>query len=94
MKDFIAYQMSDNDCKEICRDYLDNESEDRIKIDNPNSVYDQAYTVICFLINKQEEFHWSDMEKVLNKYNKEIVEKFTEKFKEAPVQGQLNKHLL
>ena len=94
MKDFIAYQMSDNDWKEICREYLDNELEDRIEIDNRNSVYDQAYTVICSLINKQKEFLWCDMEKVLNKINKGIVEKFTQKFKEAPAQGKLNKPLL
>ena len=94
MKDFIAYQMSDNDCKEICREYLDNESEDRIKIENPNSVYDQAYTVICFLINKRKEFHWFDMEEVLNKLNKKIVKNFLQKFKEVPVQGQLNNLLL
>ena len=86
--------MSDNDCKQICRDYLDYESEDRIKIENPNSVYDQAYTVIGSLINKREEFRWSDMEKVLNKYNKEIVKKFTQKFKEAHVEGQSYKSLI
>ena len=86
--------MSDNDCREICRDYLDNESEDRIKIENPKSVYDQAYVVFCSLINKREEFRWSDMKKVLNKYNKEIVKKFTQKFKEADVEGQSSKSLI
>ena len=82
------------DWKEICREYLHNESEDRIKIENQNSVYDQAYTVIGLLINKKEEFLWRDMEEVLKNINKEIVKKFTQKFKEPPVQGQLNKPLL
>ena len=54
MKDFVAYQMSDNDWKEICRAYLDNELEDRIEIDNRNSVCDQAYTVICSLIKNKK----------------------------------------
>ena len=89
MKDFIAYQMSENNWKDICREHLVNESEDRIKQENPKNVYDQAYTVICLLINKQIVCNWSDMEKVLNKFNKEIVNKFTQEFKEAPVQGQL-----
>ena len=87
MKDFIAYHMSGNDWKEICREYLDNESEDRIKVDNL-TLYDRAYTVICSLIEKSKEIHWSHMEKVLNKINKKIVKQFTAKFKEAPVQGQ------
>ena len=82
------------DWKEICREYLHNESEDRIKTENQNNVYDQAYTVICLLINKKEEFLWRDMKEVLNKISKEIVKKFTEKFKKPPVQGQLNKPLL
>ena len=89
MKDFIAYQMSDDDWKEICREYLDDESEDRVKIENPKNVYDQAYTVICLLIVKQIVCNWSDMEKVLNSLNnKVIVEKFTQKFNEALGQGQ------
>ena len=86
--------MSDNDCKQIVIEYLDNEPEDRLKIENPNNVYDQAYAVICALIKERGEFYWSDMEKVLNNINKEIVKKFTQKFKEAPLQGQLNKPLL
>ena len=42
MKDFLAKQMTESDWREICREYLDNVSEDGIKTDNPNSVYDQA----------------------------------------------------
>ena len=94
MKDFLAYHMSEDDCKEICREYLENESEDRIKKENPNCLYDQAYTVICCLINKREGCNWFDIEKVLSTVNMEIVKKFTQKFKEAWVQGQLNKPLL
>ena len=94
MKDFLAKQMTESDWREICREYLDNVSEDGIKTDNPNSVYDQTYYVIRSLINKHKEFHWCDMEKVLNKFNKGIVKKFTDKFKKAPAQGQLNKSLL
>ena len=94
MKDFIAYQMSEDNWKEICREYLENESEDRIKNENSNSEYDQAYTVIRLLVKKQIVRSWSDMEQVLNKFNKEIVKKFIQKFKKPPAQGQLYKPLL
>lgn len=89
MRDFIAYQMSDDDWKEICREYLEDESENRVIKENPKNVYDQAYSVICLLIIKQIVCNWSDMEKVLNNLNnKVIVKKFTQKFNEALEQGQ------
>ena len=89
MRDFIAYQMSDDDWKEICREYLEDESENRVIKENPKNVYDQAYSVISLLIIKQIVCNWSDMEKVLNNLNnKVIVKKFTRKFNEALEQGQ------
>ena len=89
MKDFIASWMTDDDLMDICSEYLDNKTEDQIKKDNPNSIYEQSYAVIQLLINREKVFHWSDMREVLNKYNKKIVEEFTLKFKEAPEQGQV-----
>ena len=89
MKDFIAYRMTDGNMKDICREYLDSETEEQIKIKYPNNIYEQSYAVIDLLINKGKVFNWSDMTKVLNKYNKKIIKQFTLKFKEAPMQGQL-----
>ena len=85
--------MSENDWRDICREYLENEQEDRIQKQNPG-IYEQAYTVICLLINRRLVCCWSDMEKVLNNYNKKIVKEFTQKFKKTPVKGQLNKPFL
>ena len=48
MKDFIAFQMSEYNCKDICREYLENESEDRIEKENPKNVYDQHILLPVF----------------------------------------------
>ena len=88
LKDFIAYQMSQEDWKQILRNYLQNESESRIQKQHENSIYDQAYAVIILLIKKEIVSNWYDMEDILNQFNKGIVKDFWEKFnKKTPVQG-------
>lgn len=71
MKDFIAYQLSEDNYNDICREYLEDESEDRIKNENKKT-YDRAYAVICFLIEKQIVCNLTDMEKLLIPVNKSI----------------------
>ena len=93
MKDFIAKKMSQHMWIDICRKYLNNESPNKIKEDIPYDIYEQAYYVISLLINTGKVSCWSDMENVLNECDKSIVKAFTLKFKEAPLQGQLNKPL-
>ena len=83
MKDFIAYRMSEEDCDEICREYLRDESEHRIKKDNVNSVYDQSYAIIRLLIDKLIISDISDMENVLNMINKAILNKFRQKLRDG-----------
>ena len=80
MKDFIAYQMSEDNCNDICRKHLVNESEERIRIENKKT-YDRAYTVISLLIDKKKVCDLSDMEKLLMSVNKSIFVRFKEKFK-------------
>ena len=83
MKDFIAYRMSEEDCDEICREYLRDESEHRIKKDNVKSVYDQSYAIIRLLIDKLIISDISDMENVLNMINKAILNKFRQKLRDG-----------
>ena len=45
MIEFIPYQMSEDNCINICRENVMVESEDQIKRENEKS-YHQAYTVI------------------------------------------------
>ena len=87
MKDFIAYQLSEDNYNDICREYLEDESEDRIKNENKKT-YDRAYAVICFLIEKQIVCNLTDMEKLLIPVNKSIFIKLKEKLKnEAAAKG-------
>lgn len=87
MKDFIAYQLSEDNYNDICREYLEDESEDRIKNENKKT-YDRAYAVICFLIEKQIVCNLTDMEKLLIPVNKSIFIKFKDKLKnEAAAKG-------
>ena len=87
MKDFIAYEMSEETCNNICREHLADESENRIKIENKKN-YDRAYTVIGFLTDKQKVCNLSDMEKLLMPFDKSIFIKFKEKLKnEAAAKG-------
>ena len=72
--------MSEDNCNEICREHLADESENRIKIENKKT-YDRAYTVICFLTDKQKVCKVSDMEKLLMPVDKSIFIKFKEKLK-------------
>lgn len=86
MMDFIAFQLSDDEWRQICSIYLSKESEDRIRKENRHSVYDQAYAVIRLLIDKQIVCKWSDMEKILNNIgNKAIGKKFREKFEKKSI---------
>ena len=75
--------MSEEDCDEICREYLRDESEHRIKKDNVNSVYDQSYAIIRLLIDKLIISDISDMENVLNMINKAILNKFRQKLRDG-----------
>ena len=87
MKDFIAYQLSEDNYNDICREYLEDESEDRIKNENKKT-YDRAYAVICLLIEKQIVCNLTDMEKLLIPVNKSIFIKLKEKLKnEAAAKG-------
>ena len=83
MTDFIAYRMSEEDCDEICREYLRGESEHRIKKDNLNNVYDQSYAIIRLLIDKLIISNIFDMENVLNKVNNDILNKFRQKLRDG-----------
>ena len=86
--------MPEGNCNEICREHLVDESEDSIRRENGQS-YDQAYTVIGLLIDKQKVCNWSDVEKQLIFVNKLIVKRFQEKFiKKAAVQGLCDQSLL
>ena len=79
--------MSKDHYLDIFRDHLMGVQEDNIINDNEKT-YDQAYTVIGLLIDKQIVCTWSDMEKLLIGLDISIVNRFKEKFKKkAPSQG-------
>ena len=90
MKDFVAYSMSEKDCKEVFRIYLlvKSEADDQI-IYKEKSLYDEAYHAICLLMTTGTVSKISDFEQVLSNVNKHIHERFRNKFrKQSPVPGK------
>ena len=81
-KDDIAYLMTtEGDWRDICKHWLPGE-EERIECDN-RKLYDQAYNVICLLIERGIVSTLSDMEHVLNPVSKAIMKTFKEKYKKS-----------
>lgn len=81
LKDDLAYLMVDGDWRDICKKLLPEEIE-RVERDN-KKLYDRAYNVVSLLIERGIVSTWSDMEKVLNPVNKEIVKTFKENYKKS-----------
>ena len=81
LKDDLANLMREQDWQGICNQHLPGE-EERVKCDNQN-VYDQAYAVVCLLMERGIVSTWSDMELVLDSFNKAIPRKFKEKYKRS-----------
>ena len=80
MKDFIAYQMREEDWKDIFRKELPGELEGRISVDNQD-LYERSYAVIRKLTERRHDMDWEDMKKILNLVNKSIVDNFEKKFR-------------
>ena len=82
LKDDLAYLITSEDWKDVCKKFLPEEIE-RVRDDN-NTVYDQAYNVVCLLIERGIVSTWSDMKKkVLNNVDRAIIKKFEEKSKKT-----------
>ena len=81
LKDDLAVLMTQQDWQKICNQHLPGE-EERVKCDNQN-LYDQAYAVVCLLMERGIVSTWSDMELVLDPFNKAIPRKFKEKYKRS-----------
>lgn len=79
MKDDLAYLMTVQDWKDICKKFLPDE-EDRVICEHKKT-YDQAYDVVCLLIERGKVSTWSDMENLLNQVNKTIAKRFKKKCK-------------
>ena len=80
MKDFIAYQMREEDWRDIFRIELPRELEGRISVDNQD-LYERSYAVIRKLTKRRHDMDWEDMKKILNRVNKSIVDNFEKKFR-------------